>query len=171
MRNLIKRLEKRGWEKKEIDKAIGIIQKAKSHKKNNLRFFEKQIYFLLLLLIIGANFAISIALIPVLIALRGIPLYSVIVLLGFVFGLLFELLIRTIEHLEARHHIILAVFIPFTALANVYVISKISNDLMHKLNILNAVEPLSVAIAYSVSFVVPYLLYRFAFKIEYYAKE
>ena len=171
MENLINRLKKKGWEKKDISKAVEIIHNAKQLKTAETRFLEKRIYWILLVVIIVANFAISVALIPVLMALNGIALYSVIAILGIVFGLLFELVIRSIEHLEKHHHIWLAVLIPATALANIFVIVRISNNLTRALGLKNFQNPLIVAFAYAASFVLPYIVYRFVLKMEYYAKE
>ncbi|MBS3100853.1 hypothetical protein J4204_01850 [Candidatus Woesearchaeota archaeon] len=135
MENLVKRLEKKGWRKKEIVRAVGIIRNAKQNKPHDIKFLEERIYWVLLAVIIAANFAISIALIPVLIALNGAFLYLVLMVLGIVFGLLFELVIRSIEHLEKKHHLLLAVLIPLIALANAFVISNVSNDLMSTLSV------------------------------------
>ena len=171
MENLVKRLEKKGWRKKEIVRAVGIIRNAKQNKPHDIKFLEERIYWVLLAVIIAANFAISIALIPVLIALNGAFLYLVLMVLGIVFGLLFELVIRSIEHLEKKHHLLLAVLIPLIALANAFVISNVSNDLMSTLSLANLHNSLAVALVYSVSFVLPYIVYRFVLKIEYYPKE
>jgi len=171
MRNLIERLEKRGWGKREIKKAVGIIQNAKQNKPEETRFLDKRIYWILLVVVIATNYAISVALIPVLMILSGMPLYFIIVILGISFGLLFELVIRSIEHLEKKHHISLAILIPLAALVNIFVISKISNDMAEKLNLVNANNSFLIAVIYAASFVMPYILYRFVLKIEYYAKE
>lgn len=171
MENLVKRLEKRGWEKKEISKAVEIIHNAKQLKSAENSFLGKRIYWVLLIIIIAANFAISIALIPVLIALSGMRLYFIVAMLGVIFGLLFELVIRSIEHLEKRHHIFLAVLIPFIALINLFIITNISNNFMTKLDLANLHNSFIVSTAYAVSFVLPYIIYRFVLKIEYYAKE
>ena len=171
MRNLIQRLEKKGWDKRDIKKAVGIIQDVKRNKPEYPRFLDKRIYWILLAVIIAANYAISVALIPVLMAFSGMPLYLIIIILGISFGLLFELVIRSIEHLEKRHHLILAVLIPLTALITIFVISGISNDLSEKLNFTNIHNPFLIAVIYAASFVLPYIIYRFILKIEYYAKE
>ena len=171
MQNLIKRLEKRGWSSKEIEKAVGIIQNAKQNKSKANLFLEKRIYLVLLIIILSSNFAISITLIPLLIALNGVILYFLIMVLGIIFGLLFELVIRSIEHLERKHHITLAFLIPITAFINVFVISKLSNNLIEKLNLKNIHTPIIIALVYAISFVLPYIIYRFVLKIEYYAKE
>ncbi len=171
MENLRKRLEKRGWQNQEIEKAIGIIKRAKQNKTKESLFLERRIFWILLIFIIVANFAISVALMPLLIALSGFVPYFVISVLGLVFGLVFELVIRTIEHLESRHHLALAVLIPLIALANVYLISGLSNEVAFKLDLQNIHSPLVIGFVYAASFVLPYLVYRFVLKIEYYAKE
>ena len=171
MEKLVNRLEKRGWSKKEIINTVNIIRNAKHNKTQENLFIERRIYWILLVIIIAANFAISVALIPVLMALKGIFLYFVIITLGIVFGLLFEIVIRSIEHLEKQHHQLLAILIPLIALANVFIISKISNNLTSILGIANVHNSISIAVVYAASFVLPYIVYRFIFKIEYYAKE
>ena len=171
MENLIKRLEKRGWSKEDISKAVGIIHNSKQLKTPETRFLEKRIHWVLLIAIIAANFAISVALIPLLIALKGMLLYFLIILLGIVFGLLFELLIRSIEHLERKHHIFLAVLIPLIALVNVFVISNISNNLVRTLNLTNTHNSIIISLVYAISFVLPYIINRFVLKIGYYVNE
>ena len=170
MQNLVKRLEKRGWSKREITKAVKIIKKAKQNKPIDISFLEKRIYWILLVVVVAANFAISIALVPILIALRGIFLYLIIIMLGIIFGLLFELVIRSIEHLESKHHMFLSILIPLVALGNIFSISKISNDLAKTLNLTNIHNSAIIALVYAISFVLPYIVYRFILKIEYYAK-
>lgn len=170
MENLATRLEKIGWNNQDIVKAIGIIRNAKQNNSKDIKFLDKRIYWILLVIIIAANFAISIALIPILIGLQGTLLYFIIITLGIVFGLLFELVIRSIENLEKKHHILLSVMIPVTALVNIFIISKISNEIISDLRIKNFHVPLIIGLIYATSFVLPYVIYRFIFKIEYYAK-
>ena len=171
MKNLVKRLEKIGWSKKEIGKAVRIIIAAKKNKPAEAKIFEKKIYWLLLVLIIAANFSVSISLIPILIALKGFSLYFIITIIGVVFGLLFELVIRSIEHLEKKHYVLLAIFIPLIALVNIFAMSKTSNELMTKLALANLHVPAIISLIYALSFTMPYIIYRFILKIEYYSKE
>ena len=171
MRNLVDRLEKKGWSRKDIVSTLEIIKNAKKNKPGGISFIEKRIFWVLLILIIAANFAVSVALLPMLVALRGALLYSAIIALGLVFGLLFELVIRSMEHLERKHHLLLAFLIPIAALANIFVISALSNNLAMALNLANMHNPAIISIVYSASFVLPYIIYRFILKIEYYVKE
>ena len=170
MYNLIRRLEKRGWNHKEIDEAINIIHNAKQLMPSGARFLEKRIFWILVVVLIAANFSIFIALIPLLLVLSGKLLYFVLVVVGVVFGLLFEIVIRSMENLRKSHHIILAILIPAIAMINAFVISKLSNTFAKSLSLKNFHEPLVIALIYAVAFVLPYVIYRFIFKIEYYIK-
>lgn len=189
MHNLSKRLKQRGWSKKEIAEAVKIIKSAKQNKPTDIKFIHKRIcrkwytfpstlenlqfsmYWILLVLIAVANFAVSVALLPLLVALEGIFLYFILILLGITFGLLFEIVIRSIEHLEKKHHIFLAILIPMFALVNIFIVSRISNNLARMLNLTTLHNPLFIALVYAISFVLPYVVYRFILKIEYYTKE
>ena len=171
MQNLIKRLEKRGWKNKEIAKAGSIVENANVHKTKENLFLEKRVFWILLAVIIVGNFAISVALVPLLLALKGIALYFLIIVLGISFGMLYELVIRTIEHLEKRHHLFLAAMIPLVALGSAFLISREANELVLKFKLNNIHEPAMIGLAYSVSFVLTYIIYRFVFGMEYYLKE
>ena len=171
MQNLVKRLEKRGWENEEIERAVGIISNAKSEKTKENGFLQERMYLMLLILITAANFIISAALIPIFMALNGAFLYVTIIVVGAGFGFLFELVIRGMEHLEKRHHVILAFVIPAVCLVNSFIISRISNSIMKVLGLKNFQDPLLVSMVYSVAFVMPYFFYRFVLQIEYYSNK
>ena len=135
------------------------------------RLMDKWLFWILLFIIAAVNISLSAAFMPMLVALDSEQVYSIIVICGLIFGFVLELLIRSMEHLEKRHHIFLAILIPVIALINVFIITKISNNLIKALNLKNAQNSIIVAVIYAASFVLPYLVYRFILKIEYYAKE
>lgn len=169
MSKLTERLEKKGWSKKDIGRASEIIHNAKQLKTPETRFLEKRVYWVLLFVIIAGNFAVSVALVPALLVLKGVFLYIIIIILGIVFGLLFEIVIRGIEHLEKGHHMLLSILIPATALANFFVVSNMSNNLARELSLATVHNSLVIAAAYSASLALPYIIYRFVLKIEYYS--
>jgi len=160
MYDIKKRLEQKGWKKKDIIKTANIIQKAKENKHPHIKTLDNAVYWISLGLAIIGNFLISISLIPLLLILKSFPLYLTIVTLGASFGLLFELLIRTIEHLETKHHLFLGIIIPIIALINLVVIVLISNGLEEILNIQNFQNPLLVGAAYAISFIFPFAIYH-----------
>jgi hypothetical protein len=168
MKNLVKRLQKRGWKSQEIEKAVGIIQKAKQNKTKDNLFLEKRVYWVLIAVIVAANFSIALAMMPLLVALKAPALYTIMIILGIVFGLLFELVIRSMEHLKKKHHIALGLIIPIIALASAFFISRTSNSIGSAFGINNFHQPAVVGIVYAASFAAPYIFCRFVLKKEYY---
>ena len=164
MRDIKKRLEQKGWSKKDISKTVRIIEQAKANKHPKIKILDKLVFWASLVVAIIGNFIISISLIPILLALNNLPLYIVLITLGVAFGLLFELLIRTIEHLEAKHHIFLGIIIPTIAIINVIIIVAFSNNLEKIINIENPHSPLLVGVIYAFAFMLPYLIYQLFLK-------
>jgi len=160
MHDIKKRLKQKGWKKKDIDKTVKIIQKAKENKHPHIKTLDNAVYWISLLVAIIGNFLISISLIPVLLILRSFPLYLTIITLGASFGLLFELLIRSIEHLETKHHLLLGILIPIIAIINVVIIVLISNRIEAILNIQNLQNPLLVGSVYAIAFIFPFTIYH-----------
>jgi len=156
-----KRLTEKGWKKKEIDKALAIIKKTQKHP--HIKILDKAVFWFSLFTAIIGNFIISIALIPALLALKNFPLYLVIITLGVSFGLLFDLLIRSIENLTARHHLLLATFIPTLAILNFIIISV---NMKYFTGLNNPQNPFLTGAAYTISFILPYIIYQLFLKNE-----
>lgn len=119
-----------------------------------------------MLLAIAGNLVISIALIPFMLALSGLQLYMVIIALGASFGLLFELLVRGIENLEAKHHFTIAAIIPLIAIINVFFVANYLNNLEQAIQINNPKNAVIIAFVYSLSFIAPYAIYNLLFYIS-----
>ncbi len=130
---------------------------------------EKTIYFspklgailfwVFLFVTVLANFIISVILVPIMLVMSGFYLYGSVMFIGFCFGFLLYSILVSIEKLETKHHILMGLFIPAIALINVLIFTKLSNDLIDFLG-LNTPKhnPLSLAAAYAVAFVLPYLI-------------
>ena len=154
-------LLKKGFSKKEAQKTVDIIKKAKEKKSLKIRFLDAVIYWVLLFVTIIGNLVISIILIPFLLAFKKIPLYLVIILLAAMFGYLFDILIRDIEHLENKHHIIAWVFIPALAIINTYYMTSFTNHLTEALKLpLAPHSPLLISVTYVSAFVLPYFIHN-----------
>lgn len=161
MKDLKNRLIEKGWGKRDVNRTIKIIESAKKNKHPRIKLLDKAVYWLSLILAVIGNFTISLALIPVLIALRSPQLYIIIVTIGLAFGLLFELLIRGIEHLETKHHIFLSIIIPITAVINFIIIS---NNMKKFIGIENPQNPLIIGVVYAAAFILPYFVYQIFLK-------
>ncbi|MAE43147.1 hypothetical protein CMO93_05215 [Candidatus Woesearchaeota archaeon] len=164
MQDIKKKLLEKGWKKSDINRTLKIIEKAKANKHHHIKILDKSVYWISLIIAIIGNFIISLSLIPLLLALKSFPLYLVLITIGISFGLLFELLIRTIENLETRHHIFLTVIIPLVAIINVFIIVLFSNRLEEIINIQNPQNPLIIGIVYAGAFIIPYAVYQLFLK-------
>jgi hypothetical protein len=161
MNSIKNRLIEKGWNRKEISKTLRIIDEAKANKNPRIKALDRSVYWISLLVITGGNFIVTISLIPVLLALGGYQLYLVVATLAISFGLMFELLIRTIEQLSAKHHIFLSIIVPLLAVINFLIISDGMKRLIGLENSHNAVL---IGIAYAVSFILPYSVYQLFLK-------
>ena len=100
-------------------------------------------------------------LIPFLLALRDMLLYTIIITLGVAFGLLFDLLIRDIDTLGSKHYIIAGLFIPCLAIINVFYMAGFTNTLTASFHLKNIHPPLLVGAVYTIAFITPYIVSHF----------
>lgn len=164
MHHVRKRLQKKGWEKEHIKEAVAIFEEAEKKKHPLMHALDHATFWFSLLLAIAGNFIIALALVPVLLALEGSLIYIIVITIGVSFGLLFELLIRTIDHLEQSHHTILALLIPVVAVLTLLSIVLFANALQTTLQLKNNQNALVVACIYAVSFMLPYVVYQLILK-------
>ena len=157
-------LRKKGWTKREIDKTLKIIREAKKNKHPAIKFLDKTIYWISLIVAIIGNFIIAVVLIPFLLTLNSFQLYLIIVTIGMAFGLLFELLIRSITHLKTGHHLFFGFLMPVVAVVNIFIITNIADYFEKVFLIKNVHNPLVVAIVYAVAFILPYAIYHLFLK-------
>src|SRR3989338_5224731 len=164
MRNMKQSLLEKGWNKRDADKTARIIEEAKANKHPKIRILDKSVFWISLLIAIIGNFIISISLIPILLALNNLLLYLILITIGISFGLLFELLIRTIDHLQAKHHLLLGIIMPLIAVINILLIASFSNDLEKVINIRNTHNPMLIGVIYAIALIIPYAVYQLFFK-------
>ena len=162
-----KRLSEKGWKKRDISKAIKIIEKARANKHPKIKLLDKfVIWFSFAIAIIG-NFIISITMIPFILAFDNLNLYFIVLIAGLSFGLLFELLIRSMWHFENKHHILFSTIISLIAIINFALIVTFSSNINKTLKVgysPAAQNPILVGIAYAFAFILPYLIYQFFLK-------
>ncbi len=157
MKDIKNRLIEKGWAKKDVNRTIKIIEKAKKNRHPKIKILDKTVYWLSLLIAVIGNFVMAIALIPELLVFKGFQLYLVVITLGLSFGLLFELLVRSIEHLKTKHHIFLGIIIPILAVINFIIVS---NNMKKFIGIGNPQNPLIIGAVYAIAFMLPYFVYR-----------
>lgn len=157
-------LNKKGWAEGEINKTLKIVREAKKNKHPAIKILDKAVYWIALIMAIIGNFIISIALMPFLLALNSIQLYLIIVTIGIAFGMLFELLIRSITHLKKGHHLFFGFLIPIVAVVNIFIIAKFADILKKMYMIYNIHNPFVVSVVYAAAFITPYAVYHLFLK-------
>lgn len=142
-------------------------EKKKKKEESIKKKMNKLVYWIALLVTIAGNLIISADLIPFLIVMKDIPLYLIIIVLGIAFGLLFNLLLKDIEHIDFKHHVIAAIFIPGIAIVNLFIITNLANRLIEILDISNVQHnPIVISIVYIIAFMLPYVISKGKIKIK-----
>ncbi|MFC1723778.1 hypothetical protein ACFL0V_06565 [Nanoarchaeota archaeon] len=159
---LHQRLREKGWTEEEIQKTMNILYSEEKQIKHAI--FQKGahpiLYWTGLVIAIIANFVLAVAFIPFLMMLNSLQVYIILGVVGFVFGSVFNVIIKDIEHIDAKHHIVAGAFIPAIALATVYVMTQISNRFTEIIQNPNPHNPLIVSMIYLVTFTLPYAIYK-----------
>jgi hypothetical protein len=119
---------------------------------------NKIVYWMALLVLTIANLFVAIVLIPFLLALEPVPLYLIIMLLGLIIGMIFNHLIKDIEHLEKKHHIFAAIFIPLVGVIDIVIVVSIANKLAEILLLKMKTDALTVSLVFVASFLFPYIV-------------
>lgn len=163
------RKSKKEKKKKEIEHKIKVIREERKKKKKKrgktIIFLDKIVYWIALFIAIMGNMLIAISLIPFLLTLNEVLLYVVIAIMGLAFGLFFEILVRDIENMEKKHHIIISVLIPSVAVISFFVITIVANNLKTLLGLgVITHKPLMVGTAYTIAFILPYVVYQLILK-------
>ena len=152
-------LRRKGWEEHEIGRVMDIMytdHKREKHQRYSAHG-NRVLYWTDLFILTIGNFMIAVILIPFLLALKSAALYLIVATLGFVFGILFAIMVRDIESIERKHHIFAAIYIPVISVINLYTMVTVANNLTVLLKIGLNHNPLPVAIMYVVAFMLPYL--------------
>jgi hypothetical protein len=76
-------------------------------------------YTMFLIMLTIFNFLTFLALVPLMVIIRSSLLMLILGGIGLVFGMVYLYLVRDIEHLQPRHHVFAAFYIPLIAIVNI----------------------------------------------------
>lgn len=116
------------------------------------------VYWTVILVLTISNFIVAIVLIPFLLVISTVKFFILVAALGLIFGFLFDLLIRDIEHLETRHHVFAVIFIPLVSIVNLFLMVGAANRLVDILKIGHYEDPILTSLIYIVAFMLPYIV-------------
>lgn len=161
MADLATRLKKRGWTEKEIEKALSIMYSKEARESPYAPKMNRILYWGALILAIIGNFMVCVALIPVLLVISDITLVAVVFLVGVSFGALFTILIKDIEHVDPKHHVIAGIFLPALAIIIMFVTVRLTNKIVEKqaADVFLQQNNILVPVVYVIAFILPYLAY------------
>jgi len=111
-----------------------------------------------LLVLTISNLFIAVVLIPFLLALSPVPLYFIVMLLGGLMGIIFNHLIKDIEHIETKHHLFAVFFIPVIGVIDLFIVVNLANKIAKVLLIKAHTDALSVSLVFVASFLFPYIV-------------
>ncbi|MBW2980219.1 hypothetical protein KY360_02270 [Candidatus Woesearchaeota archaeon] len=157
MKHLHHKLLNKGWTVEEIKRLSEVSQKAHHAKSPFIKFLDKSVYWFFLMIAILGNLVISIILIPIMLLFTGIPLYSIVAILGIVFGLFLDLIIHDMEHLTPKHHILAGLFIVSLAAITLLYMTMFTLNLIRVTGLEIQQQPLVIGAVYTVALLIPYL--------------
>ncbi|MBD3304533.1 hypothetical protein GF343_05280 [Candidatus Woesearchaeota archaeon] len=167
MESLKETVAQKPWSSEEKERVLGIIERGREKKTKKTRFLDEFVYWVFLFISILGNFVLSVVLVPFMLILTGFYLFAVLFIIGFAFGLLINSIMREIQKIEAKKHIIPILLIVALALINVYIITTFTNRLEVLLEVATpAHNPIIISATYALAFILPYLFseYRLAMK-------
>lgn len=164
---LIDKLRKKNWPEKDIQKTIRIMESREYVDKSNSNVHASRLlYWTSLLVLMVCNLLIAVFLVPFLLVLGGTLIYILVAVIGFVFGLFFNLLLRDIENLEAHHHLFATIFIPLVSLLNIALMTSASARIAEIIKVSFKLDPVIMSLFYVSAFMLPYLYGMFKYELS-----
>ena len=155
--NKLKLLSK-GWSAQEIDHASMILQKAEDGKQMSARFLDKSIYWALLFILIVANIICSAFITPLMFGLKNAFIIIISAALGFVFGVIFSILIIDIDTTEHKNNKKLIFTLVFSGIINFGLIINFAMDFSRSSGLPLIQNPYLIAGIYLFSFLTPHAI-------------
>jgi len=128
-------------------------EKYNLHHKQGARMS----YMIFLLILTVCNFLIFIGLVPLLLFIKSGLLILILAGVGLVFGMLFLYLIKDIEHLEPKHHLFAAFYIPLLSIVNIIVLMLLGRLIRNQQDFLDNTI-IYASLIYVAMFLLPYAL-------------
>ena len=154
-----KRLKEKGWEKHEIEKTMNVLEIDKLRTHQMEENMHKLMYWMSLVALTLLNIIGVVFLVPLIIILEGVYLYSTVMTFGIVFGLLFNYLILGIEHLEAKHHIIAWILVPLLGVFDIYLMSVFTRKVEIMFELTTSYNVPVMVVCFIGAFVLPYFVF------------
>lgn len=158
MEQLKEAVSKKPWSPEEKARVLKIIEEGRHKKSKRTVFADEFVYWIFLFIAIIGNFILSVILVPFMLILTGFYLFAVLFVIALAFGMIINSILKELQKIETRPHVIPIVLIMVLALINVYIIATFTNKLEILLQLTTpAHNPLLISTTYAIAFMIPYL--------------
>jgi len=111
-----------------------------------------------IMLLIVVNFIGALLLIPFLLFFDGVSEYAIIIVFAVGFGMIFNLMIHSIEQLGDKHHIIAGIVVPFCGLFDIVILFTLLEKITKTLHIVHSYNYTFIVVLFVVAFIIPYFI-------------
>ncbi len=152
-------LLKKGWSASEIENAGRIIDEAETKKHVGIKFLDKSVFWAMLFLLIIMNVVCSIFIARLLFIVRNYAIDIIVALVGFIFGVLFTVLIADIEKLDKTHHQTLIIVFVLSGVINFGLLTNFIKDMAYTSALPLVHNAYVIGAIYLTAFLIPYVVF------------
>ncbi len=111
-----------------------------------------------MLLLIFTNILGAVLLIPFLLFFEGNAQYAIVGMFAVGFGLIFNFMIHSIEHLGDKHHLIAGIVVPTFALLDLVILFTLLEKIKEVLKVQTEYNYAFIIVLFVVAFLIPYII-------------
>jgi len=159
---LKKRMRKKGWSSKDLKHLDKKTEEVRKKRDSAYYLIEMFLYWFVLVFAILCSLIISFVLIFFFVLLKPIGVYVLTGIIGVMFGMLFEVLLRNIDWIETKHHFFGGVILAAIVLLNLMIFSSAFTErvILFSLVRIPAYGNLIIGTVYCISFFVPFVIHK-----------
>ncbi|MGM5484923.1 MAG: hypothetical protein ACQEP1_03565 [Nanobdellota archaeon] len=117
---------------------------------------QRVFYSIAIIVLAVVSFFASISMVPLLIFFDTV--WPILLISGFVLGMVFTYMVLDLQHLERRHHLLLGLVVPAIAVIDVLIMVSLGNRVAEHFSMDFSHNPLNIAVFYIAGFLVPYIV-------------
>jgi hypothetical protein len=164
--HLLKRMREKGWTDDELAHAQSVFTNSENKKSTRHKVLDAFVLWGVFIVMVLGNFFALFALMPFFVIFPNLMLYSLAALIGFTFGLLYEILLRDIQHtFHGHHHAFAFILVPYLAIVGAILILGYASTHMPNL-FLYSRHPVLIGFCYVIGFLIPYLVMLYKHKLR-----
>jgi ABC-type uncharacterized transport system permease subunit len=164
--HLLKKMRDKGWSDEELARAHAVFTKSESTKSSRHKVLDACVLWGVFGVMVIGNFFALFALMPFFVIFPNGMLYSLAAVLGLCFGLLYDVLLRDIQHtFNGHHHALAFILVPYLAIVGAIFILGFATN--HMPNLFHYTRhPLLIGFCYVIGFLIPYVIMLYNHKLR-----